>query len=100
MTDSSRTYDVGDQRRLTVQIRGEDEELIDPTNLVFRIREPDDVVTTYQMDIDAEVIRFGVGGYYVHWTCAKPGLHHWRYEATGNVIVAEQSTFAVRAPSA
>lgn len=95
----STTYDVGDRRKLSVIIRDEEGLPADPGFLEFSIREPDGDITSYQYGINSELIRTGVGIYFVYWDCAKNGLHRWRFEAGGNVVVAEQTTFAVRPPS-
>lgn len=91
-----RTYDTGDRRKLAISVLDEDDQPADPAVLFFRIKEPDGVITSYQYGTDSELIRTGVGVFHVYWDCAKAGLHQWRFEASGNINVAEESTFAVR----
>lgn len=89
-------YDIGDRRRLEVTFRGEDGNLADPTVVEFSIREPDDVVTTYIYGEDAELVRDTAGVYYVRWDIVAAGWYHWRFQGSGNLGVAEESSFLVR----
>lgn len=90
------THDIGDRRKLTCEIRDETDALTDPDVLVFSMREPDGVLTTYDLN-DVEVVRDSVGLYHVYWDCTQSGTHNWRWAASGNVGAAEESAFKVRA---
>jgi hypothetical protein len=89
-------YDIGDRRKLSCEIRDETGVLIDPTTLLFKMYEPDKTLTVFTYGEDNEVNNDGVGSYYVYWDITKAGTHWWRYEATGNVGVAEEAKFLVR----
>lgn len=89
-------YDIGDRRKLSCEIRNENGDLADPTTLVFTMREPDDVVTEYLYGTDAELVRDTLGIYHVYWDCAQSGFHRWRFEADGEITVAEEAGFTVR----
>lgn len=88
-------HDIGDRRKLTCEVRDEDGALIAPDALVFTMREPDNAITTH--DLTAGVITDSVGLYHVYWDCAQAGKHYWRWAASGNVGVAEESSFKVLA---
>lgn len=90
-------HDIGDRRKLTCEVRDEADALTDADELVFIMREPDGVLTTYELG-DNELVRESEGLYYVYWDCAKSGKHYWRWAASGNVGAAEEASFKV-APS-
>ncbi len=90
------TYDIGDRRKLTCEVRDEDEVLVDPTGLTFTMKIPDGTLTTYDLN-DAELVHDSTGKYHVYWDCATSGKYYWRFAATGNVAAAEESSFSVRA---
>jgi hypothetical protein len=90
------THDVGDRRRLTITVRDEDGVIADPFGVVFRMREPDDTVTVYVYGTDTEVVKDSPGVYHVDWDITLEGLHFWRFETTGDVMAAEETTFTVR----
>lgn len=89
-------YDIGDRRKLSCEIRNESGVLTDPTTLVFTMREPDGTITDYLYGTDAELVKDSVGVYHVYWDCALAGIHRWRLEADGAVVVAEEALFNVR----
>lgn len=95
MTAQPPTYDVGDRRKLIVEVRNEDNELADPSALSFMMREPNDTLTTYDLD-DTELVKDSVGIYHVYWDIAMAGKHYWRWAASGDIAAAEESLFAVR----
>jgi hypothetical protein len=89
-------YDIGDRRKLSVDIADENGTAVDPDEVRFLMSEPDGFVTTYEYGLDPEIVRTGVGSYHLEWDCAEPGNHVWRVEASGNVAVAEEAFFHVR----
>lgn len=90
------TYDIGDRRKLSCELRNESGVLTDPDELKFKIRTPDNVVTTYIYGSNEELERDSVGKYYVYWDCTQRGDYFWRYEATGIITAAEETMFSVR----
>ena len=90
------TYDIGDRRKLTCQIRDGNNVLADPTDLTFTMREPNATQTIYEYGEDVELVKDSTGIYHVSWDCTQAGVHNWRYAATGNLVVAEESNFVVR----
>lgn len=92
----SETYDIGDRRKLSCEIRDETGQLVDPTTLVFLMYEPTKTLTQYVYDDGIELVQDSTGKYHVYWDCRVSGIHWWRYEASGNVGVAEEAKFTVR----
>ena len=89
-------YDVGDRRKLSVDITDENGSAADPSDVTFLMSDPDGIVTAYEYDIDSELVRTGTGAYHVEWDCLTPGNHVWRIEASGSVAAAEEAFFHVR----
>ena len=89
------THDIGDRRKLTCEVRDDGGDLVDPDTLVFTMRDPAGVLTSYTLT-DVELVHDSVGAYHVYWDCAAAGKHWWRFAAGGNVGAAEESTFTVR----
>ena len=90
------TYDIGDRRKLTCQVKDEGGALADPDALVFQMRHPDGSVIEYQYGTDSQLVRVSVGVFYVYWDCAVAGIHRYRWTATGALAAAEESGFQVR----
>jgi hypothetical protein len=89
------TYDIGDRRKLTCEVRDEDGVLIDPTALVFTMKDPGGLLTSYDLN-DVELVRDSVGLFHTYWDCVLIGKHCWRFAASGNVGAAEEKNFTVR----
>jgi len=77
-------------------VRNEAGALADPTDLMFAIKEPGDLVTEYVYGVNVALVKDSTGIYHVYWDCVEPGYHFWRYEATGTITAAEESSFYVR----
>jgi hypothetical protein len=86
-------FDIGDGVRVTGTFIGLNGLTADPTNVVFRLRDPLGVVTT------PNVIRLSAGSYYSDFVVNSRGTWTYRWEGTGTVIAAEEGRLAVR-PSA
>ena len=95
MTTSS--YDIGDQRRLTVTFTDINDVDADPTAIHFIMNEPDGVQTSHAYgDSPAVLIKSAVGIYYVDWLITKQGRHHYKFTGTGAVVAAESGEFYAR----
>lgn len=84
-------YDVGDEARLDValDINGTP---IDATTLKLFIRTPNGT----HSDISTSLVHDGTGLYHAIFLITMSGRHHWRVEATGAVVAAEEHVFDVR----
>jgi hypothetical protein len=73
---------VGQQGRFSILFENLIGTDIDPTTVTFTLRPPtgDDVVYVY--GTDDELVKSAVGSYYVDFTFAVPGIHHFRWEST------------------
>ena len=65
--------------RITAKIKSLDGDLADPTTLTFSIKEPNGTITSYTWSSDAEVVRVGVGDFYIDWDSTTSGLHKYRW---------------------
>jgi hypothetical protein len=89
----TRGYQLGDGFRLEARFTV-DGVLADPTTVVFQLKDPDDIITTYTYGVDAEVINPAVGVYYLDVIVSKPLTWWYRVVGTGVVIAAVESSFA------
>ena len=90
------TYDIGDRRKLTCEVRDEAGDVVDPTGLTFTMKVPAGTLTSYDL-ADVQLVHDSTGKYHVYWDCTTSGKYFWRFAATGNVAAAEESSFSVRA---
>lgn len=71
----------------------------DPSAILFRQRDPEGEVTPFVYGDDVELVRSATGRFYVLVDVDKPGTWTYRFEGTGDVTAADETTFTV-APSA
>jgi hypothetical protein len=92
-------WDVGEKVRLYTTVRDQDDELVDPDTLVFRIKNPDDATVT-TLDLDDDVERESEGVFFVDWTITDAGLWHYDWKATGPTpaLSVEPGMFRAREP--
>lgn len=86
-------YTLGDGFRLVATFTVNDV-ATDPTTITFKLKDPDDIVTTYVYGVGADVVRTGVGVYYLDVTVSKAQTWYWRVVGTGAVIAAAEGSFA------
>ena len=89
-------HDIGDLRRLAVLFKNLAGQPSDPTGIIFKIREPDDVLTTFTFGTDVELVKSSVGSYHVDFTISKSGRHVWRFAGSGNLVATEEQDFYAR----
>ena len=94
MTTAS--YDIGDQRRLTVTFTDINDTAADPTGVTFVMVAPDGTQTSYIYLTDSELVKEGVGVYYVDFAITQRGRHAYRFAGTGAVVAAEAGEFYAR----
>ena len=56
---------------------------IDPDGVVFRIKNPNKVVTSYTYLTDDELVKVSTGLFQIHLALSLPGEHAFRWEGTG-----------------
>jgi len=71
----------------------------DPTTVTFRLKKPDETVIVYVYGTDAELVKDSTGNYSVGYTPDMGGDFIYRWEGTGAVEVAGESTFSATASS-
>jgi hypothetical protein len=67
--------------------------LTDPTTITLRWRVAGGAETAWVFGVDAEIVKDSTGVYHADIPIALPGLHYFRWEGTGTVVAAEESTF-------
>ena len=88
-------YDIGDRRKLTIEVRDETGDLADPDALRFEMTTPDGQTASYILGTDAELVRDSEGCFHVYWDCAQDGIHRYKWIASGSLAVVEASSFLV-----
>jgi len=78
----SNFYDIGDVVRCSCEIKDSNEVYIDPTTLVFNIKDPSGNITSYTYGVDVAVIKSAVGRYYLDVTTDEAGQWHYSYQST------------------
>ena len=71
--------------------------LADPTTVTLLWRRAGDATTTWTWTAAApgtNIVRDSVGVFRADITVVKSGLHYFRWEGTGAVVAAEESTFS------
>lgn len=89
-------YDIKDSIRLTAKFKNAAEELADPSSIIFKFKYPDNTIISYEFGVDSEVVRTGIGTYYVDIDVNNNGIHYYRWEASGDLKVASESKFTVK----
>jgi hypothetical protein len=87
------TLYVGSRPRLRARTYDFDDQPSDPVTLVFRISDPAEGDLVYTYGTDVELIRAGVGDYYIFHTCLNPGRHRF---AVTTSLAHRETTFLVR----
>jgi hypothetical protein len=88
------TYDKGDSVRLkcTFTVNSVN---TDPTTITLRVKDSDGTIAVYTY-AGGTITKSAVGIYYKDVTVSNDGIWYWRYEGTGTVIAAGESSFIVR----
>lgn len=87
---------LGKRLELRASFRSSTGAFTDPTEVVFRVEDPDGTVTVYTYS-GATVTRIEAGKFRVYITPSISGDWFWRAEATGAVVDAIDGTFTVSA---
>jgi hypothetical protein len=84
--------DLGDVVRLFADFTTIDGMLLDPQNITVFVKSPTGIVVQYT----SEIIRTGVGQYYLDVITTTSGTWCYRWEATGTGQCAAEQTFMVK----
>ena len=93
------TYNIGDLVRVTGTVAGTVN--VDPGTVYGQYKTPAGSVTTYEYNVDAELVRSALGIYYFDVDLDTVGTWNYRFYSTGtgqaasddNTIVVKASTF-------
>jgi hypothetical protein len=88
-------YDKGDKIRSTATFTNTAGANTDPTTIKFKFTTPAGVTTTYTYGVDAQVVKSATGIYYAD-TEVTAGTWHCRWEGTGTVVAAVETSFLVQ----
>lgn len=92
------TYPLGNTVIGEFQFRRADTNaLVDPTNVFAAVKTPNGVTTVYTYGTDAEVVKTGVGEYYVEINANASGTWHYRGYSTGSYKGSNEESFEVQA---
>ena len=94
-------YDLGDELRLRGTFQNEAGAATDPSAVYFQLRSPSGTETEYQYGVDPEVMKDGVGSYYVQFLPAEASsTQAWscRVKGAGVVNQTSEQTFWVLPP--
>lgn len=89
-------YDVGDTARVTGLFYDSADALADPGTLTFTFLDPSGNATTYTYGTDAELVKSTTGTFYVDLVFDERGMWHYRWEASGARVGAQEGQFKVR----
>lgn len=88
------SFDSGDTIRFanTFSVSGT---ATDPTTITFRIKDPNQVVSTYVYLTNAELVRSGTGAYRIDLILSLPGEYWHRWEGTGTAPGAAEDRIKI-----
>ena len=89
----SKQFDVGDLARATATFKDEDDQVVDPANVYFQVKDPVGALLDYQYGVDAELVKESTGVYHVDVSVTMPGEWHYRFYSTGSGQAAIEDVF-------
>jgi len=84
--------------RIRANIRNLEGELANPTTLECIVHEPDGTNSTFVWNTDVELVRESTGEFYLDWDASQAGLHKYRWQAGGSIVVSFGGSFNIRQP--
>lgn len=89
-------YDIGDMVRCTGTFTASGSS-VNPAAIMFKVKTPAGVVTTYTYGTDAALVRDATGVYHVDVSVAEAGEYVYRFWSTGTGQAAAEGQFVVKA---
>lgn len=88
------TYAKDNQIRISIEflVNGVD---TDPSTIKCFYKDPNNVVTTLVYGVDGALVKDGVGKYHVDIYASLVGFWYYRFEGSGSLISANESTFYI-----
>ena len=90
-------YDVGDMAHITAIFADPAGEPLDPAVVKFHFRTPAGAKITYTYLTDAQIVKSGVGNYYVDLPLSAAGDWLYRWESTGSGAAGGSGVLIVEA---
>lgn len=90
------SYDVGDLVRILSAFRNSGGAAIDPDTVFFAFTDPAGTKVTYEYGADGELVRSGMGIYYVDVDAHLHGRWHYRVFSAGAGQAAHEGIFYVK----
>lgn len=94
---AANVYDKGDLVRCSGEFKDGSGTYADPNPLLFKMKDPSGVTTTYTYGTDPQLVKDGTGRYHVDVSATKVGTWYYRFEGTGTGQCAGENHFVVRA---
>ncbi len=88
-------YDIGDLVRCTGTFASSGAN-VNPAAVMFKVRAPSGLVTTYTYGVDAELVRDATGVYHVDVSASDAGTWAYKFWSTGTGQAAAEERFTVR----
>lgn len=91
------TYDVGDDVRLSIELKDSAGAVVDPTTLTLTVKPALGTATTYTYAA-GQITKDSTGNYHKDYTVltGSGGMVYYKFTATGTAIGMEQGAFMVR----
>lgn len=90
-------FDIGDRIRLSVSFKPIDNSDIEPTGVVFKLKNPSGQNIQKTYGVDPELIKESKNNYYVDIDLDKAGTWYFRFAASGPLKAASEGSLSVRA---
>lgn len=87
---------VGDKPKISATFMDLNGALVDPDDVIFKVRKPDCAVTAFTYGIDAAVVRDALGVYHFLIDLTQPGNWFYAFQGTGARQVAREGTIFVQ----
>jgi hypothetical protein len=84
---------IGDMVRVSSNFVDTANTSTDPNTVVFKMKEPNNTVTTYTFGVNAQMVKESTGNYHVDWLVGASGFHVYNYRGNGVANAAEEASF-------
>jgi hypothetical protein len=92
-------YDLKQSVRLTAEFKDATGALVNPTTITFKALKPVSKTVLSYATPATQIVEDSTGEYHVDVVADEPGAWVYRFEATGNVVCAKETSFQVASSS-
>lgn len=96
--NTSLPYTLGEVVHMTLTVKNDSAQLIDPSALTFKLITPNGSMVTYVYLTNPQLVRDSLGTFHVDYKTTIAGVFQYRFESTGTGEGAAEGQFEV-APS-